>query len=131
MGKEELVDLPAPGGVFPGDDLFDDQLEGERSIADPSVEVVRVVCVRAGNNDSGLVGEKIELEEIRVRRWYYGETNQCAMRLVTVRSDVGQNAVLGDGGFFGDVRIDGRRSKELLEAGERESRQQHTEAPHG
>ena len=49
---------------------------------------------------------------------------------MTVRSDVGQNTVPGDGRFFGDVRIDGGGSKEFIDAGEREGRQQYTEAPH-
>ena len=62
LGKEELVDLPAQGDVFPGDDLLCDQLEDERSITDPSEEVIWVVGARAGNHNSGLASGKFESE---------------------------------------------------------------------
>lgn len=62
MRKEELVDLPAQGKVFPADDFLSDDFEGEGGITDPSVEIVRIVGVWAGNDDSGLMGGRFWVE---------------------------------------------------------------------
>lgn len=64
LGEEKLVDLPAPGSVFPVGDFLSDDLESERSITDPSVEVVGIVCVRTGDDDSRLEGA----EHVRKKR---------------------------------------------------------------
>jgi hypothetical protein len=59
LRKEKLVDLSAQGNVFPAGDFLSDHFESERSIADPSVEIVWVDGVRAGDDDSGLMGEDL------------------------------------------------------------------------
>jgi hypothetical protein len=54
LGFEKLVDIPAQGNICAAGDLLSDHLEGERSIADPSVEIIRIDSVRAGNDDPSL-----------------------------------------------------------------------------
>ena len=57
MGKEKLVNLPAQRNVFPAGDFLGDHFESERSIADPSIEVVWVDGVGVGDDDPGLMGK--------------------------------------------------------------------------
>lgn len=62
LREEKFVDLPAERIVFATGDFLGDHFESERSITDPSVEVVRVNCVRAGDDDSGLTDGRIRLK---------------------------------------------------------------------
>ena len=55
LGFKELIDFPTQGSVFPAGDLFGDHFESERSIADPSVKVVRIDGVWTGDDDPRLV----------------------------------------------------------------------------
>lgn len=55
LGLEKLVDISTEGNICAADNLLSDDLEGERSVADPTVEIIRVDGVRAGNDDSNLV----------------------------------------------------------------------------
>lgn len=57
LGFEKLVDLPAQGNVFLADNFFGNHLENKRSVTDPSIEIVWVNGVRAGNDDPGLMAE--------------------------------------------------------------------------
>lgn len=57
LGFEKLVDPPAQGNIFPADNFLSNHFESKGSIADPSVEIVGVNSVRAGNDDSSLMGE--------------------------------------------------------------------------
>ena len=54
MRKEKLVDLAAERIVFAAGDFLSDNFESERSVADPSVKIVGVNGVRAGDDYSGL-----------------------------------------------------------------------------
>ena len=55
LGFEKLVDVSTQGNIYAADNLLGDHLEGERSIADPTIEIIRIDSVRAGNDDSSLV----------------------------------------------------------------------------
>lgn len=109
LGKEKFVDLPAQRNIFPAGDFLSDHFEGERGVTDPSVEIVRVDDVRACNDNSGLMGG-----EIRTKEGILRQTNQCARRLGTFRSDVSQHTRSCNRGFFCDVRLYGRGSKEFV-----------------
>ena len=63
LGKEKLVDLPAQRIVFPAGDFLGDHFESERSIADPSVKIVRVDGIWAGNDNSWLIDGRLRSEE--------------------------------------------------------------------
>jgi len=55
LGLKKLVDLTAQGNIFPADNLFGNQFENERSVTDPSIEIVWVNGVWAGDDDSSLM----------------------------------------------------------------------------
>ena len=55
LGLEKPVDISTQGNIFAAGDLLSDHLEGKRSVADPSVEIIRIDSVRAGNDDPSLV----------------------------------------------------------------------------
>lgn len=63
---KKLVDLSAQGNIFPADNLSDDHFESERSVTDPSVEIVWVNSVRAGNDNSRLMDETFRSEDNKV-----------------------------------------------------------------
>ena len=71
LRKEKLVDLLAQRNVFAAGYFLGDHFESEGSIADPSVEVVWINGVGAGNDDSRLVGRRFGLEGDKGR--YRGE----------------------------------------------------------
>lgn len=54
LGFKKPVDISAEGNIFAAGDLLSDHLEGEGSVADPSVEVIRIDSVRAGDDDPSL-----------------------------------------------------------------------------
>ena len=74
LRREKLVDLLAQRNVFAVGDFLGDHFESKRGIADPSVEVVWVNGVRAGDDDSGLLGGRVGLEGDK-RRWRGERTN--------------------------------------------------------
>ena len=57
LGIEKLIDLSTQGIVFPADDFFGNHFESERSVTNPSKEIVRVNGARARDDDSGLGSE--------------------------------------------------------------------------
>ena len=55
LGFEKLIDLSAQGNIFPADNFFGNHFESERGITDPSIEIVWVNGIWAGNDDSSLM----------------------------------------------------------------------------
>ena len=54
LGRSEVVDQTAEGGVGAGGELVDKGLEDEGRVAGPGVEVVGTRVARTGNDDTGL-----------------------------------------------------------------------------
>ena len=54
LGRSEVVDQTAEGGVGAGGELVDKGLEDEGRVAGPSIEVVGTRVARTGYDDTGL-----------------------------------------------------------------------------
>ena len=92
LGIEKLIDFSTQGSIFPANNFFGNHFESERSVTNPSIEIVRVDGVRAGDDDPGLGSENfsqtgvkdIEVDEplrqmtwnLRVLCWPRGPTLQ-------------------------------------------------------
>ena len=96
LGLEKLIELSAEGKIFPTDDFFGNQFENERSITNPSVEVVRVNGVWACDDDSGLGSSKFQvrgrkgLREVNgpLRQTTWSRQGRCWPRDPILRSGI-------------------------------------------
>lgn len=102
LGFEKLVDLSAQGDIFLADDFLGNHFESERSVTDPSIEIVRVDSVRTGNDHSRLMGKNLGSDKKR-GRGMSRPTNACTGTLGTIRSNVGQETRHCSWGLFCDV----------------------------